>query len=89
MITPDYKRPKTYIAVEAKDPNKDFDKIKNGYPAPELIKPEFRNNKKYFFDTTIRGLSNMGHTKMLLDENGNERFTFEEKLELIEFLKTL
>lgn len=89
VITPDYKRPKTYIAVEAKDPNKDFDKIKNGYPAPELIKPEFRNNKKYFFDTTIRGLSNMGHTKMLLDENGNERFTFEEKLELIEFLKTL
>lgn len=89
VITPDYKRPKTYIAVASEDKEKDFDNVKNGYPAADLIRDEYRNDKKYHYNTMIKGLSNMGHTKMLLDENGEEKFTHQEKLEIIEFLKTL
>lgn len=89
VITPDYDRPITYIAVASDDKEQDFDQIKNGYPAPEFIRPEYKNNSKYLYNTKIKGLSNSGHTKMLLDENGVEKFSHEEKLQIIEFLKTL
>lgn len=89
VITPDFKRPKSYIAVASDDKEKDFDSVKNGYPAPDFIRAEYRNNKKYHYNTNLKGLSNQGHTKMLLDENGQEKFNHEQKLEIIEFLKTL
>lgn len=89
VITPDSKRPKTYIAVNAIDKEIDFDKEKNGYPSPDLIRAEYRNNRDYLYDTKKEGMSNQGHTNMLLDENGLEKFNHEEKLAIIEFLKTL
>ena len=46
-------------------------------------------NKKYFFNTTIEGLSNKGHTKMLINKDGTPKFDHEDKLAIIEFLKTL
>lgn len=89
VITPSNQRPKKYIAVAAIDKELDFDKEKNGYPLPNLIREEFRNDREYHYDTTKKGMSNSGHTKMLLDENGSEKFTHENKLEIIEYLKTL
>lgn len=89
VLTPDFKRPKSYVAVPATHQDLDFDKTKNGYPAAEKIRPPYRNDKKYFYDTTRKGMSNQGHTKMMLDSVGNERFSHKEKLEIIEFLKTL
>ena len=83
------KRAKTYIAVEAKDKNLDFDQIKNGYPSPQKIRREFATNKDYFFNTRTKGLSNSGHMKMLIDEQGREILDHNDKLDLIEFLKTL
>ena len=82
VLTPDYKRPKKYYAFEAIDKDKDFDKVKNGYPTK-------KNDRKYLFDTTRSGLSNVGHTFMLIDENGQEKFSHNQKIEIIEFLKTL
>lgn len=89
VISPSHKRPKHYIAVPAQSKQQDFDNIKNGYPAKNLIKAEYKKDKKYFFDSNKKGLSNMGHTKMLLDANGEEKFTHSEKIELIHFLKSL
>lgn len=89
VLTPDYKRPKTYVAVAAQDKELDFDKEKNGYPSPHLVRESYRNNKNYFFDTKIKGMGNMGHTKMLLNEDGTQKFDHDQKLEIIEFLKTL
>lgn len=89
VITPDNLRPKSYIATASLDKEVDFDKQKNGYPAPELIRAEFRNDKEFYYDTTIKGLSNSGHTKMLLDDEGRQKFSHEQKLQIIEFLKTL
>jgi hypothetical protein len=40
-------------------------------------------------DTTKPGLRNTGHVKMLLDENGREKFAKDDKTDLINFLKTL
>ncbi len=89
VITPDFKRPKSYIAVESIDPKTDFDFVKNGYPHPSKIKEPFKSKRKYRYNTKIRGLSNTGHTSMLVDSNGQEKMTEDEKLDLIEFLKTL
>ncbi|MAX67811.1 MAG: hypothetical protein QF441_04995 [Bacteriovoracaceae bacterium] len=89
VLTPDFKRVKTYIAVDAHDKEKDFDQIKNGYPSPNKIRKKYRTDKDYFFNSAKKGLSNKGHTSMLLDEHGEEKFSHQEKLEIIEFLKTL
>lgn len=82
MLTPDNLRAKKYYAVDAIDKEKDFDKIKNGYPT-------IKNKKKYLFDTTKEGLSNKGHSFMLVDQYGEPKFNHTQKLEIIEFLKTL
>lgn len=89
VITPDFKRPKSYIAVASDNKETDFDAIKNGYPAKNKIREPFRSKTEYFFDTRKIGLSNQGHTSMLVDENNKEILSHEEKLEVIEFLKTL
>ena len=89
VITPDFKRPKFYIAVASENKDTDFDMIKNGYPHPSKIRQPYKSDKKYFYNTKISGLSNQGHTRMLVDESGNEILSHTEKLELIEFLKTL
>lgn len=89
VITPSKDRPKTYIAVAAADKEVDFDKERNGYPRPEFIRNEFKRDKQYHYNTKKKGMSNSGHTKMLLNDNGNEKFTHENKLEIIEYLKTL
>lgn len=89
VITPETKRPTTYIAVPAEDKDLDFDLEKVGYPAPELIRKEYRRNRDYLFDTRKLGLSNKGHTEMLLNEDGSEKYNHSEKLSIIEFLKTL
>ncbi|MCO4755572.1 MAG: cytochrome c [Bacteriovoracaceae bacterium] len=89
VLTPDYKRPKSYVSVPAQDKKLDFDKIKNGYPAPDKIRAIYRNDKEFHFNANRAGTSNKGHTSMLVDEDGVEKFTKTQKLEIIEFLKTL
>lgn len=89
VLTPDFKRPKFYVSVPAQDKERDFDRHKNGYPAPELVRMPYRKDKEYFFDATKKGTSNQGHTEMMLDKQGREKFSEQEKYELIEFLKTL
>jgi cytochrome c peroxidase len=87
VLTPENKRPKNYWARAAQDKEKDFDQECNGYPRKELSNT--KENKKYFFDTTVTGLSNQGHTKMLLDEDGGEKFSKQEIKDLVMFLQTL
>ncbi len=82
VLTPDYLRPKEYYAFKAIDKVKDFDQVKNGYP-------KRRNKAKYKFNTRLRGLSNKGHSFMLLNKNKKPKFSHQQKLEIIEFLKTL
>ncbi len=89
VLTPDFKRAKSYISVAAIDKKIDFDLERNGYPKPDLVRQEFRDNKLYFYNTAVPGMSNKGHTKMLLDANGHEKFDHQDRLDLIAYLKTL
>lgn len=89
VLTPSELRPKSYIAVPSKSRNTDFDSIKNGYPRPSNIREPYRSDKDYFYNTKIKGLSNAGHSKMMRNEDGSEKFSHMQKLQIIEFLKTL
>ena len=50
---------------------------------------EWSKVKDALIDTKRKGLQNIGHERMLLNENGEEKFSLAQKMELIEFLKTL
>lgn len=90
VLTPESKRPKTYRMTEVLSKETDFDMQKNGYPMTSKMREPFKSSKKYLYDTKKLGMSNMGHTKgILVDENGIEKFNHDEKLAIIEFLKTL
>lgn len=89
LLTPDFDRPQTYISVPAIDKRIDFDTQKVGYPSPARIRPQYRENPEYFFNSKRKGMSNRGHTTMLLHEDGTPKFDHQKKLQLIEFLKTL
>ncbi len=67
----------------------DFDQECNGYPVGKKIPKKWLTDFDAFMDTRKPGLRNTGHTKMLLNEKGEEKFSREEKMQLIEFLKTL
>ena len=89
VLTPSEKRPKSYIAVPAEDKLIDFDFERNGYPRPDKIRLPYREDNDYFYNTKVKGLSNKGHSKMMRNEDGTERFNHNQKLEIIEFLRTL
>ncbi len=86
LLTPGPKRPKIFYARDAKDPNSDFDFACNGYPVRENLTAE---EKLYQYDTTREGLSNLGHDEGILIENGREKFSTQDKKDLIQFLQTL
>jgi mono/diheme cytochrome c family protein len=89
LLTPGTERPRTYWSGLAIDKNRDFDQECVGYPLGEKTPPHWKENKEHFYDTTLEGLSNKGHDERIFIKDGKEIFTRKEKLELIEFLKTL
>ena len=89
VLTPSAMRPKSYIAVPSIDKVLDFDMEKNGYPAPRYIQNKYKKRPELKYNTLKKGMSNSGHTVMLLNQDGGPKFNHKEKLELIEFLRTL
>lgn len=89
VLTASTKRPVLYWAGPAKDKKRDFDSTCVGYPLDEKTPKEWRSNPEFLFDTRKEGLSNRGHDERIFIKDGFEVFTPDEKLELIEFLKTL
>lgn len=89
VLTPARKRITSYIAGPAINKQTDYDLECAGYPYPESVPDSWKKNQDYYFDSTKAGLSNQGHSKMLLNKDGTEKLSRQEKLALIEFLKTL
>jgi mono/diheme cytochrome c family protein len=89
LLTPSSQRPKVYFAGEAIDKRLDFDQQCVGYPTGEKTPASWQQNKEYLYDTTKEGLSNAGHDERIFLKDGKEIYSWEQKLELIEFLKTL
>lgn len=88
VLTRSEKRPTTYYAGAANDPDRDFDKECNGYPSG-LRTPLGWMKKEFRFDTSLPGLSNMGHDEGIFLSQGKELLTSAQKMSIIEFLKTL
>lgn len=89
VLTRSEDRPVVYYAGPAHDPDTDFDRIANGYPDPDRAPGAWKQNPEYQFDTRLPGLSNRGHDEGIFLSDGEELLTHDEKLDLIEFLKTL
>ena len=89
LLTASSKRPKTYVAGPAKDKERDFDQECVGYPIGDKAPNEWKKDPDFFYDTKKEGLSNRGHDEGIFLKNGKDIYTQTEKLELIEFLKTL
>jgi hypothetical protein len=90
LLTISSKRPKTFWTGRAINSNTDFDQACNGYPLGIKTPENWKKRKDFFFNTQMQGLGNSGHDeKILLTKEGKEKFTPEQKLDLIEFLKTL
>lgn len=88
VLTESSKRPETYYAGEAKDPNLDFDEECNGYPLGEKT-PKAWKTAEYLYDTKKVGMKNTGHDQRIFIRDGVEIFTDQDKLDIIMFLKTL
>lgn len=83
VLTPADKRPAVYQYGNITNQAVDFDSGCNGYPldAP----PHFDQ----VFDTSVPGLSATGHDEGIFLDGGEERFSPEQKTDLIRFLQTL
>jgi len=93
LMTPPEARPETYYSGEVRDPDHDFDQDCVGYPTGLKTQKKWLHSadaELHHFDSRKPGLSNVGHYERIFrTPEGVERYTPEQKRELIEFLKTL
>lgn len=82
-------RPEIYVAGEANDLERDFDRDCNGYPMGDRVPAEWRNNPDRVFDSRRDGLSHSGHDEKIFIRDGKEVLTSDEKRDLIRYLQTL
>lgn len=82
LLTASSARPQVYFAGKALDKNTDFDQECVGYPLGEKTPARWKLDSDYRYDTSKEGLSSIGHDMGI-------SYSSAEKLELIEFLKTL
>jgi hypothetical protein len=89
LLTPPGERPKTFWQGSAKNKKTDFTQECVGYPTGDAVPQKWKEVEDAKFDTSREGLSNGGHYRMLLNKDGTEKYSWSEKMELIEYLKTL
>lgn len=91
LLTPENKRPKTFWMGAANNTETDFDFDCNGYPLYDKTPKKWKQQgPMYFYRTSKVGMSNKGHSKMLIDKyTGEERFSRRQKRALIKYLQSL
>lgn len=89
VLSTEKNRPKKFVLGPAENKATDFDQECVGYPVGSKIPKAWLKDDEAIYDTTKPGLRNIGHTKMLLNENGTEKFSISDKKDLVSFLKTL
>jgi cytochrome c2 len=89
LVTPPKQRPTTWVQGPSNNSTTDYDSDCLGYPVGSKMPKSWLKDKEATMDTRRKGLSNSGHYRMLLHKDGSEKYTWDEKMELLEFLKTL
>lgn len=89
MLRPAHLRPATFWMGPSDDPDTDFDADCIGFPTGSAVPESWTREEDAFVDTSLPGLSNQGHDEWLLLPDGSERYSEQERRDLIEFLKTL
>jgi mono/diheme cytochrome c family protein len=89
LLLPAAERTATFWMGPADDAETDFDADCVGYPRGEAIPDSWQADPRDLFDTSVPGLTNAGHDEWLLDRDGEPTLTERERMDLIEFLKTL
>jgi mono/diheme cytochrome c family protein len=91
LLLPSEERVGEYWARPAEDPDLDFDSDCVGYPVAagaDTMTPIGRT-QEFLFRSNRPGLLNKGHDEGIFVRSGKVLWTAEERLDLIEFLKTL
>ncbi len=93
LMTPPAERPETYTSGKVLDANIDYDQTCVGYPTgvkTPIAWLKAKDATLHLFDTKKEGLSNDGHyEKIFTTSTGAERYSPDQKVDLIEYLKTL
>lgn len=93
LMTPPAARPMTYRSGEVLDRERDFDSNCVGYPLGDATPDHWSkviDKDDHLYDARRPGMSNAGHyERIFTNRDGSERYTDEQKRDLIEFLKTL
>jgi hypothetical protein len=91
LLTRPENRPKWFVQGPAENRETDFDQDCVGYPVGNKIPRHWLKDKEatYIANQKGKGMSNLGHSKAIVGENGEDLLTPEQKMDLIEFLKTL
>ena len=89
LLSPANKRTVQFYQGRSENPETDFDADCVGFPVEGEAPLSWSKVPDALIDTRRPGLQNIGHEKMLLNDDGSEKFTISEKKDLIEFLKTL
>lgn len=83
VLTRADQRPKKYFAREQNDASQDFDSECVGYPT------QYMGQKQFLYQTNQEGMRNSGHDEGIFLKKGDEIFSADQKMEIVEFLKTL
>ncbi len=93
LMTPPAERPMSYLSGEVLDRERDFDSDCVGYPLGDAAPDHWSkviDKEDHLYDARRPGMSNAGHyERIFTNPDGSERYTREQKRDLIEFLKTL
>lgn len=89
LLTVESQRSSSYWAGAAKNKRLDYDQECLGYPIKGKTPKLWRLDPSKYFDARVKGLSNIGHSKGILERGGEEVFSVVEKKQLLRFLSTL
>ncbi len=89
LLSPADQRPSEFWVGPTDVLATDFDDACVGYPVGEAVPAAWKEERRRYFDTSLAGLTALGHDSMLLDSEGAEILSAGDKTDLITFLKTL
>jgi mono/diheme cytochrome c family protein len=88
LLKPADQRPTAFVQGPSES-MADFDADCVGYPVGDAMPAGWAEDDEAAFDTTRPGLSNAGHDAWLVDEQGDEVLSDDDRADLVAYLKTM